>query len=65
MKRYQVEVTTPEVWFSRRIWIIWELDVDDIVIIIMKCYVMQKSFALVHVEGIFRVRMGGLIVSIL
>jgi len=65
MKRYWVEVTAPQVWFSRRIWIIWELDVNDVVIIIMRCCVTWKSFALVYVEDTFRVRMDGLIVSIL
>jgi len=60
-----VEVTTPEIWFGRRIQIIWELDVDDVIIIIMRCCVTWKSFALVHVEGMFRVRMGSLVVSIL
>jgi len=65
MKRYWVEATAPEVWFSRRIQIIQELDIDNIVIVIMRCYITRKSFVLVHVKGTFRVRMGGLVVSTL
>ena len=65
MKRNQIEATAPEVWFGRRIQIIWELYVNDIVVIIMRCCIMQKSFALINIENTFSVEMGGLIVSIL
>ena len=60
-----MEATTPEVWFSRSIQIVWELYVNDVVVIIMRCCIMWKSFTLINVETMFRVGMGGLIVSIL
>ena len=58
-----MEATAPEVQFSRRIRIIRELDVDDVVIVNLRCCVTQKSFALIHIEGTFRVRIGGPIFS--
>ena len=60
-----MEATAPKIWFGRRIQIIWELDVDDIVIVIIRCCVTQKLFALVHVKGIFRARMDSLVISTL
>jgi len=65
MKRDWVEATAPEVWFDRSIRIIWELYVNDIVVLIMKYCIMWKLFALINVENMFRVGMGGLVISIL
>jgi len=60
MKRYRVEVTTPEFWFSRQIGVVQKLNVDNIVIIVIGSCVMLLSFALIHVASTFRVNKSGL-----
>ena len=58
-----MEATTSEVWFGGRVRIIWELDVDNIVIVTLWSLDIWKTFALIRIENTFRVRMGDLVVS--
>ena len=35
MKKNRVETTIPEFWFSGHMWIIWELYIDDVIVLIV------------------------------
>ena len=64
MKEYRVEAPAPEVWFGRSIQVVWKLDIDDIIIVTLWSLDMWDTFDLIHIENVFRVRMGGLMLSV-
>jgi len=55
-----MEVTVLEFWFSRRIGVVQKLNVDDIVIIVIRSCITLLSFALIHIASTFQINKGGL-----
>ena len=56
MKKYRMEVTALEFWFSRQIGVVWKSNVDDVVNIAIGSCIMLLSFALIHIASMFQIK---------
>jgi len=53
MKGNWMEVTASKFWLGRCVGVIWKLDVDDIIIIVIEGCIAWLSFALIGIANMF------------